>query len=186
MLSLLLTHIEDHQYDDQFEEIYHAYRENLFKIAMSLLHNQQDAEDATQNAFIAIARNMKTIARMDPPAVRVYVSMCARSAARDMLPGKQKRDNTLCLDEDNIPADEDMESEYISTENYKAIVAAIEELPEPYRDVLTLYYVYEMKPKEIVACLGRRRETVKSQIKRGRSILLRTLKERLDYENKER
>ncbi len=177
MLLLLFTYIDNHQYDDEFEKIYYENKTRMMKITRSILHNEWDAEDALQNAFIAIARNMKTIAGMDAAAIYVYVGMCAQSAARDMLPAKLRRDRVLSLDEQNFPLTEDLEKDFVSKEHYEELVAIIQGLPEVYQEVLTLNCVYEMKPREIAKLLDRNKETVKSQLKRGRALLIQRIKE---------
>ena len=96
-----------------------------------------------------------------------------------MLPSKTHRDNFIDLNEEYALFDEASFENYISEENYKYIINAIEALPEVYRDVLSLYYVYEMKPGEIASSLGKSIETVKSQIKRGKQIFLADCKERI-------
>lgn len=45
----------------KFEEIYEKYRQQMFFRANQILKNEYEAEDALQDAFIGIARNMKTI-----------------------------------------------------------------------------------------------------------------------------
>ncbi len=163
--------------EDPFEAIYRAHCAEMLRIAESILRDQREAEDAVQNAFMAIVRHMDKLTAMDPPAVRVYVCKCAKNAALSLLPAKRRRDETVPIEDISPVASDDTVAEYIARERYEAIVAAIRALPETYRDVLTLYYVCEMKPRAIADSLGRPVETVKSRLKRGRAILVRLLQE---------
>ena len=43
------------------KELFETYKEMMFKIAMSILHNESDAEDAVQDAFLSIINNFEKI-----------------------------------------------------------------------------------------------------------------------------
>lgn len=45
----------------RFEELYTEYRQRMFFRANQILKDTYEAEDALQDAFIGIARNMKTV-----------------------------------------------------------------------------------------------------------------------------
>lgn len=82
---------------------------------------------------------------------------------------------------------EDTESlldELCTRETYKAVVKAILELPEKYRDVLSLYYLNELSVKEIAQLLFRKESTVKQQLSRGRMILINNIKKEVNLDEK--
>ena len=58
----------------------------------------------------------------------------------------------------------------------------IEELPEKYRQVFSLYVIEEMQHKEIAALVGISEGTSKSNLARAREILKRKIKDYLKYE----
>ena len=58
MLFLYLAAIENHDNDDKFMKLYKAYEEKVYSIAIGFTKNQYDAEEATQSAFFALARNI--------------------------------------------------------------------------------------------------------------------------------
>jgi RNA polymerase sigma-70 factor (ECF subfamily) len=60
MLSYLQM-IETPQQRSDFEKIYLTYRGLMFHIANNILQNDEDAEDAVHNAFVAIAENIQKI-----------------------------------------------------------------------------------------------------------------------------
>ena len=61
MLSLFLAAIENHDNDDKFIKLYKIYEKRVFSIAFGLTNNQYDAEDASQAAFFALARNIEKL-----------------------------------------------------------------------------------------------------------------------------
>lgn len=58
MLAFYMMLIDDEQNKSKFEKLYYEYRDRMMYVALSVLHNNEDAEDAVHNAFIGIAKNM--------------------------------------------------------------------------------------------------------------------------------
>ena len=54
MLIMYLQMLDTPEEKVRFEQIYLKYREKMFHVADSILHNDQDAEDAVHNAFLRI------------------------------------------------------------------------------------------------------------------------------------
>ena len=48
MLAAALGHIDTYEDKKRFEELYHTYRNLMYKVAFDILQNPQDAEDALQ------------------------------------------------------------------------------------------------------------------------------------------
>ncbi len=59
LVYLQMIDLEENQ--SKFKRIYDKYRWLMFSIALKILHNREDAEDALQNAFIAIAKDFFNI-----------------------------------------------------------------------------------------------------------------------------
>ena len=78
-----------------------------------------------------------------------------------------------------IPDALDIESEYSDRELLQTALSCLRDMKPCYRDVLTLYYLYEMKPSQIAESLGRPLQTVKSQLQRGKQLLAKALGEYL-------
>ncbi len=179
MLLVYMAYIYDHKYDPVFERIISKYQAHMMQIVWDILNHREDCEDALQNAFFAIARNIEKLAGMDEPAVKVYVCKCARSAALNMRLDQQKRENIVPLEDYMGVSDENIQKEYISRENYEQILQILRSLPDIYYDVLSMTYIYGMKPREIAISLGRPIETVKSRLQRGKAYLRQYLKEEI-------
>ena len=69
----------------------------------------------------------------------------------------------------------DLEKVVCDSEEVKRVLYAIDTMDHDYREILTLYYLNEMKPREIADVLNRSYNTVRSQIHRGRQQLLKSL-----------
>ena len=61
MLNLCLAMLDSDDDKKSFEALYYKYRQCMYVVAYSILHNVQDAEDAVQNALIAVANNYEKI-----------------------------------------------------------------------------------------------------------------------------
>ena len=52
MLSIYLSMVETEEEKDLVTELYNTYKQILFNVSMSILHNTADAEDAVQETFV--------------------------------------------------------------------------------------------------------------------------------------
>ena len=51
----------DTEEKNKFESVYNRYKSAMFNKAVSIVKNESDAEDILQEAFIKIAKNIKSI-----------------------------------------------------------------------------------------------------------------------------
>ena len=72
MLSLYLAAIENHDNDDKFIKLYKIYEKKVFSIAFGFTNNQYDAEDASQAAFFALARNIEKLDLENEKETKIY------------------------------------------------------------------------------------------------------------------
>ena len=73
MLFFYLSVIENHENDDKFKSLYYKYEKKVFSIAYGFTNDFHDAEDASQAAFFAIARNIDKINTDDEAKTKIYV-----------------------------------------------------------------------------------------------------------------
>lgn len=175
MLTLYMSFIDDENDKPKFEIIYYTYRERMLLMAESVLHNRQDAEDAVHDTFIKIARNMKSID--EPESVRTlsYVLKATKNTAINLNNKNKSNENRVYMDSIDDISDKEFFEKLNISENYNAVVHAILEFDDIYKDVLFYHFVQEMKVSEIADLLNRKRSTVKQQLVRGKKILLETL-----------
>lgn len=171
MLLMYTAMIDEKPERTRFERIYHSYCKQMVFVAMGVLHNMSDAEDAVQNALLGIAGNIKNVPE-DDRIERAYVLTAAKNAALNLLPGKQLRDSIQDIAQIPIPSTEDLFQKVLESQNYDLLLRAMEQLEAPYREVLMLIYVQEQSIKEAAKILCRKEETVKKQLQRGRRQLI--------------
>ena len=146
------------QYGNEVERLAPSLR----RIAYSVVRNEHDAQDAVQQALLAVwARREKVeLARLKPYLTRAVINAC-----RDIQRARQK----------SIPVDELPESEYQPPDS--ALRDAVERLPEELRLPLLLHYMEGYKLAEIAGTLGQSLPQVTSRLFRARKLLKRLLEE---------
>ena len=65
MSFLDLFRREDEVRNRKFNQVYHTYRMLMYRVAYSILGNEHDAEDAVQQAFFSILKNLENGAIKD-------------------------------------------------------------------------------------------------------------------------
>ena len=90
MLAYYLQAIESGEDKSKFERIYYRYRKLMFHVAMKILHNDADAEDAVHQAFVSALENLNKIGVPELPETRCYVVTITERKAIDILRAKEK------------------------------------------------------------------------------------------------
>lgn len=162
---------------EKLEKIYSLYKNKMFGRAMQILNQREDAEDAVQNCIIAISRHTECIDLDDEARTLSFVYTVISHCAIDIYrKNKKSRQSNLNIDDVAEQAGNiDIENEVLVSMELKRVVAAIEKLDFGYREVLSLFYLNEMSPREISDLLEISYNTVRSKISRGRKKLLDSL-----------
>lgn len=146
------------QYEDEVERLAPSLR----RIAYSIVRNEHDAQDAVQQALLAVwaRRECVEFARLKP-----YLTRAVMNACRDIQRARQKA----------IPMKEMPEMSYQPPDGMLA--DAVERLPEELRLPLLLHYMEGYKLAEIAGALGQSLPQVTSRLFRARKRLKRMLEE---------
>lgn len=167
----------EQQAKQKLEEIYCIHGSLMLRVAMDVLHQKEDAEDAVQNSIISMARHMDVLGTAEDYRTVSYICTVVRHAAIDIYRKKGKGDASYDEIEAEPAGSFNIEQEVCDEEGVSRIVAAIDRLDEGYREVLSLFYLNELSPGEIADVLNRPYNTIRSQINRGRKILRQSLKD---------
>ena len=176
MLEFYLSLIPNDNDKVSFKEIYEAYENDVFKVAMSYIHDYHLAEDATQVAFMGIAKNIYKFNGMSSEDIRIYILKVARNAAFYVI--KHNPKNTITLEEKlNIAYNNDLTKTIIDHEIIEQMTAFVATMKPIYRDVLSLHFRYGMKAKEIAKQLNIPEKTAFTRLERGKAIVIEKFKE---------
>lgn len=165
----------EQQAKKKLEDIYRIHGNMMMNIAMGILHQQQDAEDAIQNSIIAMAKYINAVGDVEDYRTISYVRTVVRNTSIDIYRKKFRQD--VSYEEMLMETSDcfDLEKMICDSEEIRRIVVAIDQLEESYREVLSLFYFNELSPREIADVLNRPYNTVRSQINRARKRLLKLL-----------
>ena len=140
-----LQMIETDEDKSKFEEIYKTYRNLMYYIAFSRLHQEQDAEDAVHHVFVKIAENIKKIEPASPKTKQYIVTMVDNHVT-DVLRGRSRHPAVEYSDE--------LQGEpFAMTDGENALVTCILHLPKQQRMVIWLKYYHGYNLREIAKML---------------------------------
>lgn len=172
MLQTLLTLIEEQADRIRFEDIYRGYYKQMLTVANSILENPEDVEDAVQEALVRIAKHMPALRNREDWAVRGYVLTVAKNTALQLYNKNKRRlkhPHTQLFKEE---VDDEVFQKVINMLDYDLLLRAVRHMDPRYRQVLTLAYLQKMTPQEVASILGRKEDTVRKQLYRGKKLLM--------------
>lgn len=159
------------------------YQNLIFHVVKKILPSQMDAEDVCQEVFVKIYRSIGSF-RQDSK-LSTWIAKIAYSSALNHLK-KNKRSLTEDYPDDlvNIKTDRDSPEKLLSKKDTSEYLnKLIDQLPEKYGLVLTLYHLEEFSIEEIHETTGIPEGTIKNYLFRARKMLKDKIKNYLkdDY-----
>lgn len=164
MLMFLLSAIETDEGRALFIDLYEKYHDRMEQAALRIVKDSHDAEDAVQNAYLQIIRNLDKVLEIPCKNRGFWCVSILKNEALTILRKKKKLVLIEELEETPIAVPEE-------TLSYKEIVQLFAKLPDTYRSVLEMRFILGYSGKEIANHLGLTENTVNVRINRGRAIL---------------
>lgn len=162
MLMFYLEMLDTLEEKVRLEEIYLKYRGAMFRVADSVLHNDQDAEDAVHNAFLRIIKKFSRFQNTAAKDLAPQVIVIARNEAISL---QRKKKDAVPLEDWNGFAET---AESVS--DYHTLVEIFARLPLSYRAALEMKMM-GYSDGEIASKLGLTKTAVSTRISRGRQFL---------------
>jgi RNA polymerase sigma-70 factor (ECF subfamily) len=143
-------------------ELYDRYGRPAYGLALRVLRDEALAEDAVQDAFMAI---WKTAARFVPEkgSASTWILTLVHRRAVDLVRREERR-RADPLDETPLESGGATEEEASIRERRRAVQAALAQLPEEQRQALELAYYGGLSQSELAERLGVPLGTVKSRM----------------------
>lgn len=165
---------EGYEYD--FSEVFIKYRNLVYAVAHKFFNNFNDIEDICQEVFLRVFKCLK----MFNPEYKLstWIAAITKNLCKDKI-RKQKyfienfdiRNLDSCIIRNDITP----EKVFIDKELLLLIRSVITELPEKYRQPITLYYFEGLSYNELAETLNVPMTIVKNRIYRAKIILKRKL-----------
>ena len=157
-------------------KIYKLYYKAMYNSSYRILNSEFEAEDVMQEAFLDAFRK---IAQYDGTAT--FGAWLKKIVINKSIDALKKRKEITSLDEmDKLDITEEIEEDYFESISYKIedIRICIENLPEAYRLVLSLYLIEGYDHEEISQITGISYNACRTKYSRARQKLLSLLKQK--------
>jgi RNA polymerase sigma-70 factor, ECF subfamily len=153
--------------------LYDAHVSRVYRLAMRMTANDDLAQDATQDTFIRVFRNLHRFRR--DAALSTWIHQVAVSAILTTIRGRKRWDARRAeIEETDHVAPEPAGAEPDLRER---LYAAIDELPEIHRAVFVLHEIEGHSHEEIAGLLRIPSGTSKFRLSEARTRLRRALRE---------
>jgi RNA polymerase sigma-70 factor (ECF subfamily) len=178
----------------EFHDLIRPYERSVYVMALSLLHNEADAEDAAQEAFLKAFRNLAHF-RGEAKFSTWLISITLNEARSRLRGGKTMKMESL----DEPPEGQghvtpallrdwrEIPSEALERQEVRSLLQqAVTDLPLIYREVFLLRDVEELSVNESADALGITVASVKVRLHRARIMLQKKLVPQLKWVNPKR
>ena len=147
------------------EELLDRHEDTLFRAALAILGDVQEAEDAVQDTFLRYLEKRPEL--RDGDHEKAWLLKVTANRCKSILRTRRRRPTVELLDIYPVPEEE----------GSRELMEAILTLPANQRSAVHLHYYEGYTSEEIGAILGQRPGTVRSHLSRARDALRRYLLE---------
>jgi RNA polymerase sigma-70 factor (ECF subfamily) len=162
------------QYRDAFERLAERYSVKVFHLAYSMIGNETQAEDMAQEVLLRIWKGLPGY--HGGASLSTWIYTITRNTCLTELK-RRARHPTISLDEpdfagvmDRVPALQTSDPEFGLETDVRQMLG---QLPEKYRQVITLFYLEQKSYERVAALLGMPLGTVKTFLYRAKKELLK-------------
>ncbi len=164
------------QFREAFALLLPEYRDKVFRLCFSMLRQRAWAEDVSQDVFLRIWRALPGFAGQSSLSTWIYA--ISRNACLSELRKKRPQVSIDVDDEDGYHRE--IAGLAVADADDSATVSVgqmLEDLPERYRQAVTLLYMEDKSYEQTAASLGIPLGTVKALLHRARKRLIELAKE---------
>lgn len=151
--------------DHEAERLVYTYADLILRVSYTYLKSTHDAEDICQTVLIKLIGSAQTFQNAEHE--RAWVIRATANACKDVLKSARRRTSAPLEAAATAAAPEPPDN---------AVLEAVMELPEAFREALYLYYYEGYTAREIARMTDRSEDAVHANLSRGRA-KLRTLLE---------
>jgi RNA polymerase sigma-70 factor, ECF subfamily len=172
-----------------YEVIMRRYNQRLYRIARAILHNDAEAEDVMQDAYVRAYTHLGQFAARAP-----FASWLTRIAVNEALARRRSSKKHQEVDATEFDGELSMQDRYKSPDPEQNassaqlrgfLEQAVLDLPEQYRTVVMLRDIEELSTAETADALDLTVENVKIRLHRGHGMIRNWLVGRIGTNAKE-
>ena len=151
---------------DAFARIIERHQRAVYAVAFSGTRDRALADDATQDTFVIAWRRLEDL--RDADRLPAWLCGIARNRARDL---RRQAQRETAGDVDDVVHPTTPFDALSDAETERIIAAALDRVPDVYREPLVLYYYEERSVSDVARSLGISAATTNKRISRGRRFL---------------
>jgi RNA polymerase sigma factor (sigma-70 family) len=159
-----------------FADLVERHKDKAMTLAMRMLRNREEAEEAVQDAFVrafnALGQVRETVNILDMAVsdfiqcLLDYLIEARGTNAVDLFRQNEGKS------EDEIPDFSEIPDSIVEGEEFRRqVIEALNELPPLYSGIATMFYLDDLSYEEIVTITGSPLGTVKARLFRARAML---------------
>jgi RNA polymerase sigma-70 factor (ECF subfamily) len=159
-----------------YAQLVERHKDKAMTLAVRMLKNRSEAEEALQDAFVRAYRALPGFERKSSFSTwfyRIVFNVCSSAL------NKRGNNNLLSIDTENdeemkieISSDDDEPDIELESKEFSEIVRReISTMDESYSSILTMFFLQEMSYEEIISVTGLPLGTVKNRLFRARTQL---------------
>ena len=150
-----------------YEQLVQQYEQIAFRVAYLITHDEHEAADAAQDAFLRAYRALGSFKRGQP--LRPWLLRIVANTALNRIQAAQRRDRMndrytrqVMVENGNLS----IEGLAVKHEQQQRLIAAMSQLSPDQQALISLRYFLELPEAEVAAALNIPRGTVKSRLHR--------------------
>lgn len=158
--------------DDFIAKAVNEYSDTIYRVALNITQNKDDAFDVCQEVFVRLIKNKHKIKNADH--LKAWLLRAAVNCA--------KSSKTSAYARSCVPLDDIAEQGVTDTTTDKTLFESVMSLPPKYSAVIYLFYYEDLKISEIAKILDITQSAVKSRLVRGRNALKEIIEKEQNYD----
>ncbi|MBE5861965.1 MAG: sigma-70 family RNA polymerase sigma factor [Lachnospiraceae bacterium] len=175
-MLLFLATIEDKEDRTKMEQIFTLYSKKLFRVALAIVHDPDDAEDAVQIAMVNACKHVKKLREPKDYDTMWYMMQATKNAAINIYNKNKNRWKKETAHDDAMVGEDYIDSYREGSD----LARLITELPPRDRDVLMLKYEQGYEYAEIARIMGITEDAARKAGSRAKKRLKESLGEEGD------
>jgi RNA polymerase sigma factor, sigma-70 family len=153
---------------EEFKKVYFSLHTKLYRVAITILKNAEDAEDIIQEAYCKLWDNREKFAEVKIP--EAYCVTLVKHLCMDFLRSPKAALNNYNIDDYDIADDStNAEEEIESKDTLKKVKYIIERLPEKQKRILNLRGFAGCSLEDIEAITGESAVNIRVLLSRARN-----------------
>ena len=184
MITMIISAMDNDFHREFMTGVYEKYYGTMLAKAKTLLSSEEEAEELVQDVFIKLIERVEIVMAVERKKLPAYLISAVKYTAYNSYRKKKtagkyitfvdadKEDMELLRDENALP-----EEIFIEKETLSELEAALEKIPEKYKNILEYKYILGLSDAEIGRKFGVSEKSVRSCLSRARRKAYSVMKE---------